>query len=69
MKPTRPHTETQDLPIFKIDDFAESLAPEPDLEPGDEPKPVKANVEGTVYDISDVDIEDKPAGQEEPSGE
>ncbi len=69
LKPTRPHTETQDLPVFKIDDFAESLAPEPDLEPGNEPEPVKAHVEGTVYDISDVDVEDKPVGQEEPSGE
>lgn len=67
LKPTRPHTETQDLPVFKIDDFAESLAPEPDLEAGNDPEPAKANVEGTVYDISDVDVEDKPAGQEEPS--
>ncbi|MBS1957434.1 MAG: nucleotide exchange factor GrpE [Cyanobacteria bacterium SZAS-4] len=69
LKPTRPHTETQDLPVFKIDDFAESLAPEPDLETSNEPEPVKAHVEGTVYDISDVDVEDKPVGPEEPSGE
>lgn len=69
LKPTRPHTETQDLPVFKIDDFAESLAPEPDVDLIDQPEPVKANVEGTVYDISDVDVEDKPVGQEEPSGE
>ncbi len=69
LKPTRPHTETQDLPIFKIEDFAESLAPEPDVELGDELEPVKAKVEGTVYDITDVDVEDKPVGQEEPGGE
>jgi hypothetical protein len=69
LKPTRPVTETQDLPIFKIEDFAESLAPEPDLEPSAEPEPPKASEEGTVYDITDVDVEDKPVGQEDPPAE
>ena len=69
LKPTKPHTETQDLPVFKLDDFAESLAPEPDLEIVDQPEPPKANAEGTIYDITDVDVEDKPAGPEEPGGE
>jgi molecular chaperone GrpE len=72
LKPTRVHTETQDLPVFKIEDYAESLAPEPDLEIVDT-ESVKAAKTGTVYDITDVDteaeIEDQPAGQEEPVGE
>lgn len=70
LKPTRVHTETQDLPVFKIEDYAESLAPEPDLEIVDT-EPVKAAETGTVYDITDVDteIEEQPAGQEEPVGE
>ncbi|HEY9678134.1 MAG TPA: nucleotide exchange factor GrpE [Drouetiella sp.] len=55
LKPTRPHSETQDLPVFKIDDYAESLAPEPDAEPPAEP--AKTEEEGTVYDITDVDVE------------
>ncbi|HEY9732752.1 MAG TPA: nucleotide exchange factor GrpE [Drouetiella sp.] len=68
LKPTRVHTETQDLPVFKIEDYAESLAPEPELEIVDT-EPVKEAATGTVYDITDVDIEEKPAGQEEPVGE
>lgn len=68
LKPTRVHTETQDLPVFKIEDYAESLAPEPELEIVDE-APVKSAETGTVYDISDVDTEDKPTGPEEPVGE
>jgi hypothetical protein len=58
--------------VFKIEDYAESLAPEPDLEIVDT-ESVKAAKTGTVYDITDVDteaeIEDQPAGQEEPVGE
>jgi hypothetical protein len=53
------------LPVFKIEDYAESLAPEPDLD-SVAAAPAKPAEEGTIYDISDVDIEDKPAGQEEP---
>ncbi len=68
LKPTKVHTETQDIPVFKIEDYAESLAPEPDLEIVDE-APVKSAETGTVYDISDVDTEDKPTGPEEPVGE
>lgn len=68
LKPTRVHTETQDLPVFKIEDYAESLAPEPELEMV-EAVPVKASESGTIYDITDVDTEDKPTGQEEPVGE
>ncbi|MFN8551775.1 MAG: nucleotide exchange factor GrpE [Candidatus Obscuribacterales bacterium] len=68
LKPTRVHTETQDLPVFKIEDYAESLAPEPELEMV-EAVPVKAAEGGTIYDITDADTEDQPAGQEEPVGE
>ncbi len=60
MKPTRVNTETQDLPIFKIDDY-EKLAPEAGSES-------EKGSTGTIYDITDVDIEDKPIEFAETTG-
>ncbi len=70
LKPTRPVTETQDLPIFKIEDYAESLAPETEISFESEiaSEPERAAVEGTVYDITDVDTEDKPSEFAETTG-
>ena len=62
MKPTRPHTETQDLPVFTPDEY-ESLAPVP--EEASVSSPPKGEEGGTVYDITDVDIEEKPAELDE----
>ena len=60
LKPTRVNTETQDLPIFKIDDY-EKLAPEAGSES-------EKGSTGTIYDITDVDIEDKPIEFAETTG-
>ncbi len=70
LKPTRPVTETQDLPIFKIEDYAESLAPETEISFASEivSEPERAAIEGTVYDITDADTEDKPSEFAETTG-
>jgi hypothetical protein len=58
LKPTRTHTETQDLPVFNIEDISESLTADAESGLVGEPKPAAAG--GTIYDISDVDMDDKP---------